>query len=521
MMKLPAGLRHISISTRISILLGLIILVTMGIFSAISLVRQQHDSIDALSRSTLLLGQTTEKILRLSMIKNRRADISAAIKDIVGNEGIRSVRILNHEGIIKFSSRRSELDQHISHTNPLCRNCHAGGDSTSMRPVSSFYTYHYDEKSGIIYSSLPIYNSPSCYNSDCHTGETGESAVAPIKAGGVFIAHHVHDPSQTILGFIEVEVSAKKIIAGLDRSRSQLIILSLLIALAASMIVYFSIRYLVGIPVKKLVNGTKRVAQGDFTHEIPSGKAELGVLADSFNKMQGQLFSTQSQLIESEKLASLGKIADEIANEISNPLTGIIIYSESLLSLGGPEDPGRRDHETILQEALKIRESVRNILSMAKKEKLNFVLVDIEALIDHAISIVRKLSNFRNVRILRTIPKDFPKAKADPGLLEQVFLNLLLVFSDGMQTGGILNISAAYSEKDRRIEIQFADRQGTIPESVAHALSELEFTSESRGTARTTISLSVCKDIMALHSGRIYIHSEAGTAPSIMLEIPA
>ena len=82
MINLKTKLKHISISTRISILLGLIIVITMGVFSAFSLMKQQKDSVDSLSRSTLLLSRTTERILRLSMLKNRREEISMAIKNI-------------------------------------------------------------------------------------------------------------------------------------------------------------------------------------------------------------------------------------------------------------------------------------------------------------------------------------------------------------------------------------------------------------------------------------------------------
>lgn len=514
-------LKHISISTRISILLGLIILVIMGVFSAVSLMKQQRDSVDALSRSTLLLSQTTEKILRLSMLKNRCDDISAAIKDIVGNEGIRSVRILNHEGIIKFSSRRSELEQHISRTNRLCTNCHAGGDSISIQPISSFYNYHLNQQTGIIYSSLPIYNAPGCYNGDCHATTSDEAAAHSGRSGAVQAIHPVHDSSETILGFIEIEVSAKKIMADISRSRMQLIFLSTMIALAASAIAYFSISFLVGKPVKRLVDGTRRVAKGDFSQQIPSGRAELGVLADSFNHMQRQLLSTQSQLIESEKLASVGKIADEIANDINNPLTGVIIFSESLI--GQPEigESDKADCQTILQEALKIRESVRNILSLARKEKPNFLPVDIGSLLDQAISIVRKLSNFRNIRIVTAMPKVFQKVSADPGLLEQVFLNLLLITSDNMQAGGVLNLSTTNREKDGKIEIRFTDKRGSISQSILQALSEQVTAADSGDIGRTSISLSVCKDIVALHKGKIYAASETGTGTSIVIELPA
>ncbi len=513
--------KHINISTRISILLGLIILVTMGVFSAVSLMRQQEDSVDSLSRSTLLLSQTTERILRLSMLKNRRDEISMAIRNIVGEEGIRSVRILNHRGVIKFSTKESEIDEHISRTNQLCTNCHTGANTRSVRPVSSFYGYHFDNRNDVIYSSLPIYNAPSCYNSDCHATAGSQASMNSSGPVALTAAHPVHDSSQTILGFIEIEVSASKIMANIDRSRTQLILLTIIIALLASTVTYFSIRRLVGGPVKKLVEGTRRVAQGDFNHEIPSGKAELGVLADSFNQMQRQLLATQSQLIESEKLASVGKLADEIAKEINNPLTGIMVYSEGLIEQSKPGDDTKSDYEVILQEALKIRESVRNILSLARKEKPIFVPVELEGIVGHAVSILKKLSNFRNIRIVTSIPKSFPKISADPGLLQQVFLNLFLIFSDNMQAGGILNVSASHVERDGRIEIRFSTTGGGIPQSVLQALSDQGADTGSGNIERTRISLSVCRDIVALHRGRIYASSESEPEMSVIIELPA
>lgn len=517
-LKLMNKLKYISISTRISILLGLIILITMGAFSAVSLMKQQKDGIDSIGRSTLLLSQTTEKILRLSMLKNRRDEISMAIKDIVAEEGIQSVRILNHKGIIDFSTKQSETNEHISRTNELCANCHDKNDNISKHPVSSFYSYRFNEDNDLIYTSLPIYNSPSCYNGDCHATAAQAATMNMGKSGAGMDMRTAHDSSQTILGFIEIEVSAKRIISNLDKTRTQLILLTILIALLASTIAYSSIRHLVGKPVKKLVEGTRRVAQGDFNREIPSGEAELGVLAESFNLMQKQLLSTQSQLIASEKLASVGKLADEIANEINNPLTGIIIYTESLIEQSSDGENERTDYETILQEALKIRESVRNILSLAKKEKPYFEAVDVEETLRHAISILKKFSNFRNIQIVTAMPKSLPKVSADRDLLEQVLLNLLLISSENMPAGGILNISAAHQKEDKKMEIRFVDMGKGIPENVLQALSSQNESSEN--DERTMISFAVCRDIIALHKGKIYADTKAGVGTSITIELP-
>ncbi len=509
-------IRYLSISTRISILLGLIILVTMGSFTMFSLLKQEKDSVDSLSRSTLLLSQTTEKILRLSMLKNRRDEISTAIRNIVGEQGIQSVRILNHKGIIKFSSRKSEIDEHISKTNQLCSNCHIDNDSLTVHAVSSFYSYHFNHRDNIIFSSLPIYNSRSCYTSDCHTNAANKVSAGPQGLQ----ARSVHDSSQTILGFIEIEVSAKKIMANIARSRTELILLTIIIAILASTVTYFITRRLVGNPVKRLVEGTRRVAQGDFNREIPTGKAELGVLADSFNQMQRQLLATQSQLIESEKLASVGKLADEIASEINNPLTGIIVYSESLIGEAKSDSDYVGDLEIIYQEALKIRESVRNILSLARRGRPNFVPVDLNGTVNHAVSILKNLSHFRNIRIVASIPRSCPKVTADPMLLQQVFLNLFLIFSDSMKAGGILNVSASHLDREGTVEIRLSATGGSIHQSVLDALSNQGEVRNSDIFEKSKISLSVCKDIISIHRGRIYSSAEPGAETSLVIELP-
>jgi two-component system, NtrC family, sensor kinase len=517
-MKLFEKLKYISISTRISILLGIIILLTMGAFTTFSIIEQKNDAITSIRNNTDQLSQTIEKILRVSMLKNRRDEISLAINNIVANEGITSVVILNHKGLIKFSTRKSEINKEIPQSNHLCISCHNKEDENPKPNIKNFNSYRIDDKNNLIFNSLPIYNAPGCYNGVCHStaslpeitnGNNSESSIAGFSA---------HDSSQTILGFIEIEVSIKKIISEIEKTRAQLLFLTVLFALIASIITYFSIRYLIGKPVKNLVDGTLRVAQGDFKHEIPPGKAELRLLSESFNKMQKQLITTQSQLIESEKLASVGKLADEIANEINNPLTGIIVYSESLL-----EDPNmtvnKADLQIIRQEGLKIRESIRNILSLTKQEKPDFGDVSISNIIKQAISVVEKFSNFRNIQIITKISNSIPKISADASLMEQVFLNLLLISSESMQKGGIVNISTSYVDDNKEIDIVFADTGKGIPEKVVQKIFDPAQVYSLDNYEKIGISLTVCKDIIEMHNGRISINS-SGNGTSVIIKLP-
>ncbi len=487
----------------------------MGLFSIFSLVKQKEDAISTISNNTEQLSRTIEKILRFSMLKNRRGEISLAVNSIAETEEIKSARILNHHGLIIYSSKPSELNKDISQNNNLCRSCHDDLNDRSNPDIKNFNQYRINEQSKIIDYSLPIYNEPDCSNA-CHPAENLNETDA-IRSEKKNIRTSVHDPSEVILGFIEIEVSMDRVINGLKKTQILLISLTIFFAFLASVIAYFSIKYVIGKPVSNLVEGTKRVAQGDFKHSIPPGKAELGILADSFNKMQQQLLRTQSQLIESEKLASIGKMANEIANEINNPLTGIIIYSEGLLSESENES-FREDYSIIKQEALRIRESIRNILSFTRYEKPDFKFIDINPVLRQAISVVKRFSNFRNIKIIPSIENEFPEISADGNLLEQVFLNLLLISSESMLTGGILNISASFIEDKNEIAIIFHDTGKAISETTLRNL--IDESSDMKNFERTDISLVVCKDIIKMHRGDLKIEAaESGNTITITLPV--
>ncbi len=553
--KVQRKLKYLSISTRVSILIGIIILTAMGALSILSLIKQKDDAINSICNNTGQLSSTIEKILRVSMLKNQRDEISLSISNIVDKEDIKSIRIINHKGEIKFSSVQSDINKDISHSGKLCISCHTQmpiSSRSSFPNIKNFHHYRIDDKKSLVYYALPIYNAPECYTEECHainihdpdngrnfskviSGEKRQSFQGtssgkkslPISASGstTFFAH---DSSQKILGFIEIEVSIKKVISSIENTRRQLILLTVLFAVIASLIVYFSIRYLIGKPVKNIVSGTIRVAQGDFKHEIPPGKAELGILSESFNKMQKQLVLTQSQLIESEKLASVGKLADEVANEIKNPLTGILIFSESLLSemqsgFNNNEHniaSTTKDLELIKQQALKIRESIKNILSLTKRKPPVFSSTDLSKIISMAVSVVEKFSNFRNIKVITTIQKQLPEIHADSNLMEQVFLNLLLLTSDSMSAGGIINISAGIF--NNFLQIIFSSTGSGKRTDIAKKLTSEGFSKGLSDPEKEEISLAVCQNIIQMHGGKLEVNSERiGTFITIELPVDA
>ncbi|MGC8653466.1 MAG: HAMP domain-containing protein [Candidatus Kryptoniota bacterium] len=474
-----------------------------------SLRRQEENAIRSLDRCTMLLSQTTEKILRLSMLRNRRDEITKAINDIVGEEEIKSVRILNHIGVIKFSSNENEINKHISRTDELCTNCHYRQKEESAYPVNTAYSTHFHRDSNLIYTSLPIYNSPSCYNTECHESASNKNTSKPV-----------HDSTQTILGFIEMKVSARSIMDDLNRTRFALITLTIVIALLAAGIAYISIRLFIGRPVKSMVEGMRRVAEGNFEQEIPPGRGELGFLAESFNSMQRELSSAQTRLIESAKLASIGKLAKEIANEINNPLTGIIIYVENLIE-GSHDENQKRDLELVLDQAMKIRETIRNIFTGNGGRKPEFVNLDVQVIIKHVVSVLGNLSNFKNIRTNVSIQNGLPLILADPEMIEQAIFALFLAFSEDMPAGGLLDISARYLESEKRIEIKFTETGNAVPEDEWSILIEEKGELPMAGTSKIVLTLFVFKQIIELHRGKVALDlkKEEGKVVNILLPV--
>jgi signal transduction histidine kinase len=174
----------------------------------------------------------------------------------------------------------------------------------------------------------------------------------------------------------------------------------------------------------------------------------------------------------------------------------------------------------ILRQALKIRESIKNILSLTKLNKPDFKNTDISKVIKHAVSIVEKFSNFRNIQIVTSITKNLPNISADPSLLEQAFLNLLLISSDSLPNGGIINISADYSDEKKEVKINFNDAGKGIPENILQQIFNPTDNTLIQNFEKTGISLTVCKDIVELHEGKILVNSKPGTGTTVTILLP-
>jgi two-component system NtrC family sensor kinase len=294
------------------------------------------------------------------------------------------------------------------------------------------------------------------------------------------------------------------------RTRTMLLALLVaapLVALAVSAWVGRSI----AVPVARLEQGAARIATGDLDTRIEvSGAPELVALAERWNAMTAALKEREQKLVESEKLAGIGRLAAGVAHEINNPL-GVILGYAKLLAKKAP--PGTAaDLAVVEEEALRAKEIVEGLLDLSRPLPTGGQPVDLRALADEVVS------RLREARLLDGVEVHVDGAATAPGhpeKLRQVLVNLVRNAAEAAGAGGRVEVSLA--EWEGSAEVAVADSgPGIPPERRAH-LFEPFFTTKPKGTG---LGLAVSRAIARAHGGELAAEAEPGGGARFALRLP-
>ncbi len=301
------------------------------------------------------------------------------------------------------------------------------------------------------------------------------------------------------------------------------IIVTLIIAIGLS--IYLIQNFLH--PVNILVNASKEIAEGNYTIKIPvDSKDELGYLCKTFNSMVAAIVErdnllkedTQKQIIQSEKLASLGKLAAGIAHEINNPLTGVLTYSSILLE-ELKETEHKDDLEVIVNETLRCRKIVREILNFARETRIEKERANVNRVINEMLSILEKHVNFQNIAIVRDFDDAVPDMEIDINQIKQVINNLSLNASDAMPDGGTLTIRTRFDAGQNTVVVEFIDTGLGISEENIGRIFDPFFTTKQTGKG-TGLGLAVTYGIIKRHNGIITVKSSTGEGTRFIIVLP-
>ncbi len=296
-------------------------------------------------------------------------------------------------------------------------------------------------------------------------------------------------------------------------------------------------------PLQRMVVATNKIAQGDLNAKVGINfQDEIGQLAQSFNQMTEKLKKAnekliqwgktlekrveartkelkemQNQLIQSEKLASLGKMASGVAHEINNPLTSILINTHLILEKLDKNNAIHENLELIADETSRCTNIVKGLLEFSRQNPPQKSYADVNAIINRTLQLLENQASFQNIRIAKRLDGNLPPIKLDKDKIKQVFWNLMINASEAMPEGGTLTIASQLSPDKKRIDVIFIDTGAGISKEAINKLFDPFFTTKGSGTG---LGLAVSYGIIDQHQGKIEVKSEPGQGSVFTVSLP-
>jgi two-component system, NtrC family, sensor kinase len=514
------------LGVKLAVAITVVSVLTFGVFLALVLRSQRRHLLEQARHTAAVVSDTINASIHYDMLHDRRHEAYLIMRAIGAQHQVERLRIFDASGRVRFSADAAEVGEVPDLTSSSCSPCH--GEGKAQLPLSIRERTHVAVRNGhqVLGAVTPIYNEPSCSNSDCH----------------------VHRPDQRVIGVIELGMRLDAIEREGGALTESTLWISLVSALLLGTLTFVFTRTLVVRPVGRLVQGTHQVGAGDLTQRVPiQGTGELAVLQASFNEMGTALEATraerdallagleqqvkertdaleraQQRLIQTEKLSSLGRLSASIAHEINNPLAGILTTAKLLIRTVGDRGDDPTAAWIVKQLGLVQRETERcaaivgNLLGFARERPLALTDTDVNVALDEALFLVQNQIALQNIVLERQLAS-VPPVRADLGQLRQAFANILLNACDAMPNRGTLRVRSRVLAQDHVLEVSIADTGvGIPPEQLSNVLDPF-FTTKEKGTG---LGLSVVYGVVERHGGRLSIDSEPGAGTTVTIWLP-
>jgi two-component system, NtrC family, sensor kinase len=487
-----------------------------------------------LEAATLLSAERMSDVIQHAttyhMLRNDREALYRSINTMASEPGVVRIRIINQEGRISFSSDSAEVNTYVDKKAESCYACHAQAQPlTKLNRPDRFRIFQPDGHRvlGII---TPIENQPSCSTAACHA----------------------HPAEQQVLGVLDTNVSLARADADLRESSVRMLVYTVFAVVLIAVLSGIFVWRVLHIPVKKLKAGTEKLSRGQLGYQLDIvSRDELGELALSFNQMSRQLREAREesdawaqmlearvedktrelkhahqQVMQSEKMASIGKLAATVAHEINNPLAGILTYAKLLRKWLDRDgwDAKRRDEvrgslELIESESRRCGEIVRNLLTFSRSSPMNVQWVDLNQVIDRCVRLVQHQTELNNVQLQPQPGADLPQVQCDAGHIEQLLLALMMNAIDALPHGGNLWVRSRMVPEVSSVQLEVEDDGVGIPEEFLPNLFEPFFTTKEKGHG-VGLGLAISKGIAERHRGRIDVESKPGRGTKFTITLP-
>jgi PAS domain S-box-containing protein len=225
----------------------------------------------------------------------------------------------------------------------------------------------------------------------------------------------------------------------------------------------------------------------------------------------------EDQMVQTEKLTSLGLLAAGVAHEVNTPLAVISNYIQMLAKQIPADDPRQKTIERIVKQTFRASEIVNNLLNFSRTGGAEPVEVDLNTVLEETLILVQHPFKTARVNVVKSYTEKLPPVLGSTTRLQQVFLNLFMNARDAMPGGGMLEVRTG--AHNGSVEIEVTDTGAGIPPELLHRIFDPFFTTKPSGRG-TGLGLSVSYGIIKEHAGKVDVRSTPGKGTSFRLEFP-
>lgn len=516
------------LSTKLIVIVSIVLLTILSIYTYFNVGYIRDNVTKNRFQNANNISDLIKKSTRYSMLLNRREDVHQIINTIGTEPGVKGIRIYNKAGTIIFSTDSTELNKTVNVTAEACTGCHNGNVSLKeLTARDKIRIFKDDNNTPVLGLINPIQNEKDCYTADCHA----------------------HEKNVPLLGVLDVMISLEDLDLIIESTTKQTIMNSLFLMIVLSVVSGIFITVLVNRPIKKLVNGMDELGKGNLNYKISiKSKDEIGIVAVRFNDMSTKLDAAYNeikewsetlnkkvlekteelkniygQVVQIEKLASLGKLSATVAHELNNPLEGILTYSK-LISKKLKNNGDNNDHSKLItyldlisDESARCGQIVKDLLLFSHRGDDEFVNESVSTILDKSITLINHHLEINKIALAKDYPEQDIYIKCNPQKIQQAVMSLLINAIEAMTGGGRIYIRL--TAEGNNCIIRISDEGIGISEKDLPHIFE-PFYSTKEANKGTGLGLAVVYGIINHHAGHVEVENTSLKGTTFKITLP-
>jgi len=482
------------------------------------------------------IGSLVEGALYRSMLENDRSSLQSTL-DIINNmSGIDDVNLYDSDNNLAYSSISNDT---TNHSDPDCKSCHRNIATMFSTKEKSYRIIDIDSECSMNHNNnnfrhllikSPILNSASCYTAACHA----------------------HGQNEEVLGSLLIKFPLKGLDDALfESTKTYFILAAIITTLLITFLIIFTTKK-IRKPLNAIILASEAVSKGDKSTRLeiqPHQLLDMRMVSMAFNDMldnlqqatielqnwshqleykvqkkSEELGQAQNELINIERIGSLGRLSLSVAHEINNPLSGILVYAKLVHKQLQTQNIDPEKKEAILKhlklienEAKRCGDIVKGLLDFSRKDQNDFEPAKLHTILFETFDLMTHSMKVANVNFLSDFSAKSDLIFCSPNQIKQVCVAILVNAMEALQGNGEV-LFRTFNPDEDHVRIDITDNGIGIPEEALPHIFEPFFSTKEK-TKGIGLGLAIVHGIIQNHKGKIDVRSERGKGTTISITL--